>query len=197
MPRFARKSPRWPPPPHGTSGAGRRSITMSPVCECTFTYTCTWTCHPHSHSHPNNEWWHFAKIHMHLRASGLIMYSYVSTSFHHRALLVPVSFLSPSSSFSVMDVEGSEGNFFRAIVNIRRHDFPTARVCIDRARHLLDAELQACYGGNAAVDVLSWGIFRNMFRLFWDRDTCCANTIYLHFPNPRSSLHIIGLFCFQ
>jgi hypothetical protein len=42
-----------------------------------------------------------------------------------------------------MDVEGSEGNFFRAIVNIRRHDFPTARVCIDRARHLLDAELQA------------------------------------------------------
>ena len=46
-----------------------------------------------------------------------------------------------------MDVEGSEGNFFRAIVNIRRHDFPTARVCIDRARHLLYAELQARWWG--------------------------------------------------
>ena len=45
-----------------------------------------------------------------------------------------------------MDEEGTECNFFRAIVGVRRREFDRARLSIDRARHLLDGELQALIG---------------------------------------------------
>jgi FKBP12-rapamycin complex-associated protein len=41
-----------------------------------------------------------------------------------------------------MNDEEAEGNFFRAIVGVRRREFDKARASIDKARHLLDGELQ-------------------------------------------------------